>query len=141
MLQWKRAIDILLNGVFYGMKHASRKMKRSETGSIMSMSSTAGIMGGLGPNAYCTAKHAVVGMTKNLAAELGAFGLRVNCIAPFGMATPMVANGFWGDHHNLDATVAALAETSPLKGRAGLPRTLLTQCFDSLAMSQGIPTD
>ncbi len=119
--EWKRTIDILLNGVFYGMKHASRKMKRSGTGSIISMSSTAGIMGGLGPHAYCAAKHAVVGMTKNLAAELGAFGVRVNCIAPSGMATPMVANVLWGDHHNLDATVTALAETSPLKGRAGLP--------------------
>ena len=97
----------------YGMKHAGRKMKRSETGSIISMSSTAGIMGGLGPNAYCTAKHAVVDMTKNLAAELGAFDLRVNCIAPFGMATPMVANVFWGDHHNLDATVAAMSQGIP----------------------------
>ena len=118
--EWKLTIDIMINGVFYGMKHASRYMKEAGSGSIISMSSTAGVMGGLGPHAYAAAKHAVVGMTKNLAAEMGCFGVRVNCIAPAGMATPMVADVLTGDHHNLDDTIAALAEASPLKGRAGL---------------------
>ena len=118
--EWKLTIDIMINGVFYGMKHASRHMKEAGSGSIISMSSTAGVMGGLGPHAYRAAKHAVVGMTKNLAAEVGGFGVRVNCIAPAGMATPMVAEVITGDHHNLDDTIAALAEGSPLKGRAGL---------------------
>ena len=77
-------------------------------------------MGGLGPHAYTAAKHAVVGMTRNLAAEVGGFGVRVNCIAPAGMATPMVADVMTGDHSKLDETIAALAEASPLKGRAGL---------------------
>ena len=118
--EWKLTIDIMINGVFYGMKHAGRHMKEAGSGSIISMSSTAGVMGGLGPHAYTAAKHAVVGMTKNLAAEVGGFGVRVNCIAPAGMATPMVAEVITGDHHNLDDTIAALAEGSPLKGRAGL---------------------
>ena len=118
--EWKLTIDIMLNGVFYGMKHASRHMKAAGSGSIISMSSTAGVMGGLGPHAYAAAKHAVVGMTKNLAAEVGSCGVRVNCIAPAGMATPMVADVITGNHQNLDETIAALAEGSPLKGRAGL---------------------
>ena len=118
--EWKLTIDIMVNGVFYGMKHASRHMKEAGSGSIISMSSTAGIMGGLGPHAYAAAKHAVVGMTKNLAAEVGSFGIRVNCIAPAGMATPMVAEVITGNHQNLEDTIAALAEGSPLKGRAGL---------------------
>lgn len=118
--EWKLTIDIMVNGVFYGMKHASRHMKEAGAGSIISMSSTAGVMGGLGPHAYAAAKHAVVGMTKNLAAEMGSFGVRVNCIAPAGMATPMVAEVITGNHQNLDDTIAALAEASPLKGRAGL---------------------
>ena len=71
--EWKLTIDIMLNGVFYGMKHASRHMKAAGSGSIISMSSTAGVMGGLGPHAYAAAKHAVVGMTKNLAAEVGSW--------------------------------------------------------------------
>ena len=118
--EWKLTLDIMINGVFYGMKHASRYMKDAGSGSIISMSSTAGVMGGLGPHAYTAAKHAVVGMTKNLAAEMGGFGVRVNCIAPAGMATPMVADVLTGNHHNLDDTIAALAEASPLRGRAGL---------------------
>lgn len=118
--EWKLTIDIMINGVFYGMKHASAHMKEARSGSIISMSSTAGIMGGLGPHAYAAAKHAVVGMTKNLAAEAGGFGVRVNCIAPAGMATPMVAEIITGNHHNIDDAIAALAEDSPLKGRAGL---------------------
>ena len=118
--EWKLTIDIMINGVFYGMKHASRHMKEAGSGSIISMSSTAGVMGGLGPHAYAAAKHAVVGMTKNLAAEVGGYGVRVNCIAPSGMATPMVADVMTGDHKNLDETIATLAALSPLKGRAGL---------------------
>jgi len=118
--EWKLTIDIMVHGVFYGMKHASRYMKEAGSGSIISMSSTAGVMGGLGPHAYAAAKHAVVGMTKNLAAEVGGFGVRVNCIAPAGMATPMVADVMTGDHKNLEETIATLAAVSPLKGRAGL---------------------
>jgi len=118
--EWKLTIDIMVHGVFYGMKHASRYMKEAGSGSIISMSSTAGVMGGLGPHAYTAAKHAVVGMTRNLAAEVGGFGVRVNCIAAAAMATPMVADVITGDHHKLEETIAALAEGSPLKGRAGL---------------------
>ncbi|NDH40325.1 MAG: SDR family oxidoreductase [Gammaproteobacteria bacterium] len=118
--EWKLTIDIMVHGVFYGMKHASRYMKEAGSGSIISMSSTAGVMGGLGPHAYTAAKHAVVGMTRNLAAEVGGFGVRVNCIAPAAMATPMVADVITGDHHKLEETIAALAEGSPLRGRAGL---------------------
>ena len=53
--EWKLTIDIMVNGVFYGMKHASRHMKEAGSGSIISMSSTAGVMGGLGPHAYTAA--------------------------------------------------------------------------------------
>ena len=118
--EWTRTVDIHLNGTFYGMKHAARVMKPRKTGSIVSMASTAGIMGGLGPHAYCAAKHAIVGLTKNVAAELCHFGIRVNAIAPAGMATAMVADVTVGDHTNLDATIKALAANSPLKGRAGV---------------------
>jgi len=118
--EWIATLDVLLNGVFYGMKHAARVMKPQMSGSIVSMSSTAGIMGGLGPHAYCAAKHAVVGMTKNVAAELCRFGIRVNCISPAGMATAMVANVSTGDHTAIDETKRILAQNSPLINRPGL---------------------
>ena len=115
--EWKFSLDVLLNGVFYGMKHASRHMKVQGSGSIISMSSTAGVMGGLGPHAYAAAKHAVVGLTKNLAAEVGSNGIRVNCIAAASMATPMVAAALGNEHTNIDDTLTALADMSPLRGR------------------------
>ena len=118
--EWKATLDILLNGVFYGVKHAARVMKPQGSGSIVSMSSTAGILGGLGPHTYTVAKHGVVGLTKSAAAELCRFGIRVNCISPAGMATPMVANVTTGDPSAIEATKEALAAGSPLKGRPGL---------------------
>ena len=118
--EWKATLDILLNGVFYGVKHAARVMKPQGAGSIVSMSSTAGILGGLGPHTYTVAKHGVVGLTKSAAAELCRFGIRVNCISPAGMATPMVANVTTGDPSAIEATKEALAAGSPLKGRPGL---------------------
>ncbi|MEC8299159.1 MAG: glucose 1-dehydrogenase [Pseudomonadota bacterium] len=122
--EWNRTIDIHVNGCFYGCKHAARVMIPRERGSIVSMSSTAGINGGLGPHAYTAAKHAIVGITKSVACELAQHGIRANCISPAGMATPMVAATF-GDHTDLQTTREALAKASPLKGRPGLPEDVV----------------
>lgn len=118
--EWKATLDILINGTFYGMKHATGQMKKAGSGSIISMSSVAGVTGGLAPHAYTAAKHAVVGMTRNLAAEVGAYGVRVNCVAPYSVATPMVADAYLGDHGNIDSTIKMLADESPLRARPGL---------------------
>jgi NAD(P)-dependent dehydrogenase (short-subunit alcohol dehydrogenase family) len=118
--EWKATVDVLLNGVFYGMKHAARVMKPQKSGAIISTASTAGILGGLGPHAYAACKHAVVGMTKNVGAELCRHGIRVNAIAPAGMATAMVANVMTGDPNDIEGAKRALAASSPLAGRAGV---------------------
>ena len=117
--EWQLTIDIHLNGTFYGCKHAARVMVPKGRGSIISMASTAGIMGGLGPHAYTAAKHAIVGITRSVAAELGQHGIRANCIAPTGMATPMVA-ALSGDPDDLERIKKNLAQSSPIKGRPGL---------------------
>ncbi|MBT3428290.1 MAG: glucose 1-dehydrogenase [Gammaproteobacteria bacterium] len=117
--EWKFTIDVLLNGVFYGCKHAARVMSEQGSGSIINMASTAGLMGGLGPHAYAASKHAVIGLTKNTAAELCSVGVRVNAIAPAGMATAMVA-ALSGDATAIEETKERLAKTSPLKNRAGV---------------------
>ena len=119
--EWRFSIDVLLNGTFYAIKHAARVMQPRGRGSIITMASTAGLMGGLGPHAYAAAKHAVVGLTKNVATELAAHGVRVNTIAAASMATPMVASVLTGDPADLAGARAKLAEASPLHGRAGLP--------------------
>lgn len=118
--EWKFTVDVHLNGVFYGCKHAARVMGPQGSGSIISMASTAGIMGGLGPHAYTACKHAVVGLTKGVAAELCQYNVRVNAIAPAGMATAMVANVSTGDPTAIEDTKKILAGNSPLKGRPGL---------------------
>lgn len=119
--QWRATIDVLLTGTFFGMKHAARVMQPQESGSIISLASTAGVQGGLGPHAYAAAKHAVVGLTKNAGAELCRSGIRVNCIAPGSTATPMVAQAHLDDHQAVDAVEERLKASSPLKGRAGMP--------------------
>jgi xanthoxin dehydrogenase len=118
--EWKATVDVLLHGVFYGMKHAARVMKPQRAGAIVSMASTAGIMGGLGPHAYAACKHAVIGMTKNVGAELCRYGIRVNAIAPAGMATAMVANVITGDPNDIEGAKKSLAASSPLAGRPGV---------------------
>jgi NAD(P)-dependent dehydrogenase (short-subunit alcohol dehydrogenase family) len=118
--EWRFTIDVLLNGTFYTLKHAARVMIPQRSGSIISMASTAGLQGGLGPHAYAAAKHAVVGLTKNVATELCGKGIRVNAIAAASVATPMVASVLTGDPNDIEGAKAKLAEVSPLVGRPGL---------------------
>jgi NAD(P)-dependent dehydrogenase (short-subunit alcohol dehydrogenase family) len=118
--EWRFTIDVLLNGTFYTLKHAARVMVPQRSGSIISMASTAGLQGGLGPHAYAAAKHAVVGLTKNVATELCGKGIRVNAIAAASVATPMVASVLTGDPSDIEGAKSKLAEVSPLVGRPGL---------------------
>lgn len=119
--EYDLTMAILLRGTFLGIKHAARVMQPRQTGSIISLASTAGVIGGLGPHVYAAAKHGVVGLTKNTAAELCRSGIRVNCIAPGSTATPMVAKARLDDHEALDATAEFLTDTSPIKGRPAMP--------------------
>ncbi|KAI3472850.1 hypothetical protein Pfo_029979 [Paulownia fortunei] len=80
------------------MRHAARAMIRGGGGGcIICTASVAGVMGGLGPHAYTASKHAIVGLMKNAACELGRYGIRVNCISPFGVATSMLVNAWRAD--------------------------------------------
>lgn len=117
---WDLTIAVLLRGVFLGMKHAARVMMPRQSGCILSLSSTAGITGGLGSHAYTAAKHAVVGLTKSVASELAQHRIRVNAVAPGNIATPMTADVITGDPSNLEAAEEAIRYMSPL-GIAGLP--------------------
>ena len=117
---WNRSVAVLLNGAFHGMKHAARVMVPQGSGVILSTASTAGVMGGLGPHAYTACKHAIIGLTKSVASELGSNGIRVNAIAPGNTATAMTAAVITGDHTDLATTNKHIAAGSPL-GISGQP--------------------
>ncbi|KAA8516784.1 hypothetical protein F0562_017106 [Nyssa sinensis] len=90
---FKRVLDVNLFGAFLGAKHAARVMIPEKKGSILFTSSVASVISGEIPHAYTASKHAVVGLANNLCVELGQYGIRVNCISPFGVATPMLRKG------------------------------------------------
>ncbi|KAJ4978729.1 hypothetical protein NE237_009509 [Protea cynaroides] len=87
--EFEKVFDVNVKGVFIGMKHAARVMIPNGKGSIVSISSVSSALGGMGPHAYTGSKHAVVGLTKNVAAELGAHGIRVNCVSPYAVCTDL----------------------------------------------------
>ncbi|MGA9278180.1 glucose 1-dehydrogenase [Ilumatobacter sp.] len=117
---WDHTMSILLRGVFLGVKHSARVMQPQGSGVIINTSSTAGILGGLGPHVYTAAKHGVIGLTKSVANELAPDGIRVNAISPGNTVTAMTAAVTTGDADNTEATAAQIAKGSPL-GYAGVP--------------------
>jgi NAD(P)-dependent dehydrogenase (short-subunit alcohol dehydrogenase family) len=117
---WQRTMDVLLNSVFYGIKHAARVMMPQGSGTIINTASSAGLRAGLGPHGYTTAKHAVVGLTQSVATELGRHHIRVNAIAPGATVSGMTAYVSTGDASALEEASRRIARKVPL-GRPGYP--------------------
>ncbi|KUI40561.1 NAD-dependent oxidoreductase [Mycobacterium sp. GA-1199] len=88
--QWQEVLDINLTGVWNTIKAAVPAMiEAGNGGSIITISSAAGIKAVPGCGHYCASKFGVVGLTNSLAVELGEFGIRVNSVHPYGTDTPM----------------------------------------------------
>lgn len=80
--EWKRCLDVNLDGQFLCCRRAIPPMKEQGSGLIVNFSSTAGLQGFARRAPYATAKWGVIGFTKTLAIELGPFGIRANAICP-----------------------------------------------------------
>ena len=96
--RWQAMIDINLTGVWRTMRAAVPAMiEQGQGGSIINISSVAGIKSLPGQAHYSAAKHGVVGLTKSAAIELGQYDIRVNSIHPWGVDTPMAQDAELGD--------------------------------------------
>ena len=120
---YDRTMNVLLRGVFLGMKHAAPVMKAQGAGSIISTASVAGLGGGRGPHIYSAAKAAVINLTRSVALELGESGVRVNCICPGGIATPLLAKGLGGGEDAVEMIRTALAGFQSIH-RGGVPEDI-----------------
>lgn len=90
---WQKVIDINLNGVLYGMRYQIPAMLGTGEPArcaIVNMASIHGMVAAIGNGAYTAAKHGVIGITKNAAAEYGPAGLRINCVGPGYIRTPLL---------------------------------------------------
>ena len=87
---WDKSIAVLLRSVFLGIKHSVPELRKAGGGSIISTASVAGIRGFAGLHPYCAAKAGVVNLTRSAALEFARDKIRVNCICPGGINTPIL---------------------------------------------------
>ncbi|MGM0471124.1 MAG: SDR family NAD(P)-dependent oxidoreductase [Bacillota bacterium] len=116
LAQWQQVIDINLTGVFLSAKHAIPLMKQDGGGSIVNCSSILGHVGQAETASYTAAKGGVTNLTRALAAEYAADGIRVNAVCPGYIDTPLIADLD-------DEVVKQLISLHPL-GRLGQPEEI-----------------
>ncbi|XP_060173164.1 short chain aldehyde dehydrogenase 1-like isoform X3 [Lycium barbarum] len=90
----KNVFDVNVAGSFFCAKHAARVMIPAKRGSVIFTASAAAVVYGIAPHAYAASKSAVLGLSKNIGVELGKYGIKVNCVSPHYISTPLVLNAF-----------------------------------------------
>ncbi|XP_039044131.1 secoisolariciresinol dehydrogenase-like [Hibiscus syriacus] len=110
---FKRVMDINVYGAFLGAKHAARVMIPAKRGCILFTASMMSVIGGFADHSYVASKHAVVGLAKNLCVEMGQYGIRVNCVSPFAVASPLLRKETGMEKEALEGLIS---EAANLKG-------------------------
>jgi NAD(P)-dependent dehydrogenase (short-subunit alcohol dehydrogenase family) len=117
---WRRVMAVNLDGAFLSVKYGARALREQKGGTIVVVGSASGVKAAAGAAAYCASKAAVRMLVKTAALELKADGIRVNCVSPAGVVTPMWRGmPFWNDlvrqHGSEDAAWNALGGADPAK--------------------------
>ena len=118
LADWRQCLAVNLDASFLCARETAPLMRRQGSGSIVNMSSTAGLFGLPRRAPYASAKWAIRGLTRTLAQELGPHGVRVNCIAP-GLIKTDFAKALW---ENPD-TLKAVTRHTPMR-RIGEPHEI-----------------
>lgn len=111
---------LLTKSVFLGMKYAAAVMKEQGGGAILNTASISATTPGYGPHIYQAAKAAVLQLSKTMALELAQYNVRVNCVSPGGVYTPLIGNALGVDEATTKEISDGMAATLPL-GRTGTP--------------------
>lgn len=117
---FKRVLDVNVYGGFLGAKHAARVMIPAKKGCILFTSSVASVLYGELAHAYTASKNAIVGLAKNLSVELGQYGIRVNSISPYAVATPLLTDGLSMTKEAAEELVASAATLKDVVSQAAL---------------------
>jgi NAD(P)-dependent dehydrogenase (short-subunit alcohol dehydrogenase family) len=88
--EWDRVLDVNVKSMFLATKHALAHLRRSEQGCVVNVGSISSFVGQALTPVYTTSKHAVVGLTKSIALDYAADGIRCNCVCPGITDTPML---------------------------------------------------
>ncbi|MCC7275326.1 MAG: SDR family oxidoreductase [Alphaproteobacteria bacterium] len=117
---WLDVIAVNLSGTFWMCRAAIAAMRESGGGAIVNVASDWGLVAGKGHVAYCASKAGVVNMSRALALDHAADGIRVNAVCPGEVRTPMLASGLAHRGFDPDEGMAALGATIPV-GRVSEP--------------------
>ncbi len=136
---WDRDMSVLIKAVFLGAKHAVPEMRKTGGGSIVNVSSVHGLFGAPRMLVYETAKHAVIGATRQMATEFGPDGIRVNAVLPGHMLTERLFDAMWKDN---PSGLEFFKNQYPLRdvGRAeDIANAVLFLCSDEASFITGHP--
>ncbi|XP_058077332.1 momilactone A synthase-like [Magnolia sinica] len=116
--EFDQVMKVNVRSVIAGIKHAARVMVPRQTGCILCTASVAGILGSTLYSSYGVSKFAVVGIVKSVAAELSKYGIRVNCISPPTLPTPLALSAFLQFYPGLDVgrLTEIINESGEIKG-------------------------
>lgn len=117
---WHEAMTVNVNAVFWLSRAAVREMRKTGGGAIVNVSSEWGLLAGKGHVAYCTSKGAVINMTRAMAIDHAADGIRVNAVCPGDVQTPMLESGIQARGFDPATALAEMGKSVPL-GRVSQP--------------------